>query len=130
MTAHFWIERAALWDQHLDEIKRRQIEASIVDDAKAIAGEHMGMLAKARKIASIELAKLLERTEGSSHANVRVGELTRLIDATVKLDRLIRGEATEIVETGDDLDFSNMPDEDLAQLHAMLSKAKGENAVH
>ena len=78
-----WDFRVREWDQHLDE--RRQETA--IDTVEEMSARH----AKAAN-AGIELA--VEVIEATSKEDVTLGEATRLLDTSVKIERLSRGAST------------------------------------
>jgi hypothetical protein len=117
---HFWEQRVALFDAYLDDIRLKERESLLRQSEREITSEHMEILAHSREIARRELAKLLATVEESAGEVVRTRDLIRLMDYTVKLDRLVRGQSTENVqESGPDL--SKLSDSDLAEIERKLN---------
>lgn len=129
MREHYWTERVAEYDRHLDDIRRREREAILRQSTKDITAEHMRILATARDIAHREISKLQATVVESAGEVLRPRDLFALIESATKLDRLIRGESTENVqESGPDL--SGLSEEELAALGSMLEKTSPEPTTH
>lgn len=114
----FWKERAAAYDDHLDEIRRAEIEAMHAEQAREVAAKHMALLADAREVSARELQKLLARAQESQLEILKPRDLIRLMETTVRFDRLVRGESTDNIDTGPDL--SHVDDERLAEIERLL----------
>lgn len=123
---HFWRERVAEYDRHLDAIELAEREALLAQSAREIAAQHMSLLHDARNVLSAELSKLLATVRASNLEVMKPRDLRALLETTVKLDRLVRGEVTERVEESTDL--SHLSDEDLAKLESLLTKGKTDDA--
>lgn len=123
MREHYWAERVAEYDRHLDGIRLREREAFLRQSAKEITAEHMRILAISRDVAYREIAKLQATVAESAGEVLRPRDLFALIESATKLDRLIRGESTEnIQENGPDL--SHLSEEELSALGSMLEKSE------
>lgn len=117
-----WNIRARAYDNHLSSFAVRCKEAEIAKSSKTIAEEHMAILADLRNVLQQEVAKLVEQSTSSAGGPVmRTGDMVRMLDSVVKLDRLVRGESTEKIET---VDLSHMSDEEL-ETYVELSKKAG-----
>jgi len=123
---HFWRERVAEYDRHLDGIMLAEREALLTQSAKEIAAQHMSILQDARQVLEQEFAKLLATVRSSNLEVIKPRDLRALLESTVKLDRLIRGEATERVEETQDL--SHLSEEELIQLENLLTNGKRDDA--
>jgi replicative superfamily II helicase len=123
MKAHFWKERADCWDMHLDGLRQETQRKLLEQATKEITAEHMEITALGRKVARKELEKLLVQVEAGAYNAIKPAELIRLMDNIVKLDRLIRNETTEKVESH--VDLSGVPTGDLADLEARLKAVLG-----
>lgn len=123
-----WEKRVRAYDAHLDGVFRGELEATLQQSAKEVAAEHMSMLAMARQICTLEFSKMLELTlKGGSApgAAMRVGEVIKLSEIVVKLDRLVRGESTENVAKSADL--SKLTDAELEVYERALSKVDADS---
>jgi len=120
---HFWGERVAEWDRHLDAIRVSEMESALAKSTREAMADHVQLVEQAKEIASRELEKLLATVKDSAVEVLKPRDLTRLLDSTIKLDRLIRGETTENVNV-DGPDLSHLTDEQLSALDSML----GNNA--
>lgn len=116
---HYWPERVAEYDRHLDAIRRAEREGLLAQTIREVTAEHAEVLADARDIVRRELEKLLATVRESAGEVVRVRDLIRLTELVIKSDRLIRGESTENVDTGPDL--SHLTNEQLTQIEGMLA---------
>lgn len=118
---HNWKARVEAFDIYMDQKaveERRQIVGM---KAKEIAEEHMIILTRARKIVSRELDKLLEASNSDDMAGtIKPSELTKLLEAVIKFDRLVRGESTEKTDTG--VDLSKLSLDELREFEKMQRK--------
>lgn len=103
---HRWAERVKAYDMALDAIVQEEKEAILRKSAKEMAADHLALVQDAHELASAELSKLIQASrENTMHGLLKPGELIKLIDAAVKLGRLVKGESTENVAVTDgDLD--------------------------
>ncbi len=120
---HFWRERAAEFDRHLDEIRIRTREAALAQSSQEVAAEHMAILSRLRDVATQEAEKLLATVRESDGEVLRTRDLIRLVEGVTKLDRLVRGESTERVDV-EGPDLGGVSDEDLERAAALL-RGKG-----
>jgi hypothetical protein len=118
MAAHYWAQRAALWDEHLDGVRQDTIRSLLEQRTEEISAEHMEITALGRSVVRREMEKLLSDVEAGAHSTLRPGDLIRLTEAIVKLDRLMRGESTEKVDTH--IDLSGASSEELAAMESRL----------
>lgn len=119
--AHRWRERAAAWDAHFADIRDAERAALLAQTTREVDAEHMNACASLRQVAITEALKLLEDSKQSPTAKLHPRDLTRLLDVVVKVDRLIRGQVTEIVSQT--YDFTKLTDAELEQAEKILSKA-------
>jgi len=129
-----WVERAAAYDEYLDELAREQNEAEIIKMRKNHALLASQMITKAAK-------RLLTMPE----EEITAADLVRLVDVGVKIERLSRGESTEnkqisgettlkhtgavTVKATNELNLSDLSDEELAQLEGLLEKLHPESDI-
>lgn len=119
-TEGLWAERARAFDTHCAKVKNEEIEALVAHSAREIMAEHLAMLADAREVLGIELEKLLAQTKGSEYNALKPRDLTNLLDAVIKFDRLLKDQATEKVETT--LDLSKLSLEEIRELERLQGK--------
>lgn len=102
---HSWVERCAAYDAHVDTILRTEREGVLARDARENVTAQLSLLEDAQELVAREVAKLLERSQAVESAGVviKTSDLIKLMDASIKLGRLIRGESTENVATKVDL---------------------------
>lgn len=82
---YHWPERAKSWDDHLDQINREAQEK-----ARREMGERHATLAVQMQ------EKLLARLKELDPADLSPGDVAKWLDAAVKVERLSRGEPTDI----------------------------------
>lgn len=82
-----WVERVKAYDDYIDRKKRAEREKAIVDMAERHA-----------KLAVAFQQRVAERLMKFSPDELTPGNLARWLDVAVKLERLSRGEPTEIEE--------------------------------
>jgi hypothetical protein len=123
--AHAWAERAAAWDAHLDGIRQEEAEAQVREDAQAALGRHKKLLRMAYDLADRELSKILEASRATdAPGTVKMGELVRLLDSVVRLERLLHGQTTESISAN--LDFGALTVEELRQIQTKLKEKKDD----
>lgn len=117
-----WNERTLAYDRHLDTIVREERETLLAQQARDIAADHMALLADAKDFVAREVKKYADMSKETDMPTLPVNAVAKLLEATVKLDRLIRGESTEKVEESS-IDLSKLSPEELEQLAALYAKA-------
>lgn len=118
----FWCDRARHWDEHLDAIRRQTIEDVTKQTAEDVARRQLRLTMNMQELASLEVDKLLDisrRSDAPGLVNVR--ELVRLAGVGLRLERVIRGEVTDRVETKGNL--GDLSAEDLRELRKLQQKA-------
>lgn len=119
---HNWAERVNAYDAALETITLEERTRVLQLAARDVAMDHARMLADASELVSRELAKLVDASRNSDSIGLlRPAEVRRLLETTVKLDRLVRGQATENVKT--ELDVSKLSIDEVRTLEKLLSKA-------
>jgi hypothetical protein len=86
-----WVERCQAYDDYLEQQDRLQQEK----ERQEMRKRHAKIAVLGQNIAVKGLEKLLARVQEDEKA-VAPADLTRLFDTTVKVERLSRGEPTEI----------------------------------
>lgn len=126
-NAYAWRERVREFDRHLESIKDEEREALLKEDARDTTAQRLRILASAKSLAGRELAKLdrLSQESGEMPGPFTLAQITRLVDVSVKLDRLERGQSTEHIET--DFDFSKLTPEERAHYQELLKKVSRED---
>lgn len=116
---HYWPQRVAEYDRHLDDINRAEREACLSKSSREAMADHIAMIEQGKEIAMRELEKLLATVKDSAAEVLKPRDVIHLLDATIKADRLIRGEATANVNI-DGPDLSHLTNEQLAALDEMI----------
>ena len=126
-----WVERCTAYDEEIERQNREQQEQAILKMNKDHADLAAQMVRKAAK-------RLLTIPEEELSA----ADIVRLVDVGVKIERLSRGESTEnkqisgettmnhtgavSVKATNELNLSDLSDEELAQLEGLLDKLHPE----
>lgn len=108
-----WQERCIAWDKSLQEIEYK----TAVKERKKMAKRHIA-------IAMSMQAKAVEALKQIDVSKLTPGEIIRLFDTSVKIERLSRGEATFINSNKDDNNDKQNASDILATI---LEKAWNEN---
>lgn len=94
-----WFERVEAYDNHLQRIRQKEIDAFVKQNAKEVAAEHMAVLRDAREFAAIEISRMLERARRNAiDGALKPAEVFRLYELALKYDRVYRDQANDIVE--------------------------------
>jgi len=80
-----WVERAKAYDDYVEKLKRKEKEKAIKEMAERQA-----------RIAMAFQEKIIERLQSIDPAELTPTELARWFDVAAKIERLNRGEPTEI----------------------------------
>jgi hypothetical protein len=86
-----WVERCQKYDDYLELERRFQQEK----ERRAMHERHARVALLGMNVAVKGLESLLTKVQ-SGEGTVAPGDLTRLVDVSVKVERLARGEPTEI----------------------------------
>ena len=123
--AHDWKARTAAYDGHMDSVLQGEREAIMKVSAADLATQHMELVADAYEIAQRGLESLVQASRETEAAGLlKPGELIKLMEeAAIKLGRLVKGEATEIVEDKGP-DFSSLSLDELRKLRELQAKTK------
>lgn len=125
---HNWDDRVKAYDAHFDKLSVEERERIYARAAKEIATDHMMILADMREFLFGEWRKYVEASRSTEmHGLAKPETLVRMAETVVKLDRLVRGESTENVNTKTEIDTSKLSLDELRTLEGLLSKA-GKNA--
>ncbi len=119
----WWQARAALWDEHLAQIRTSTIERVTEETAEQAARRQVLLARRMQRVADKELSKL--EAMGSENAfpllEVTARDIARLGTNGIRLERLVMGEATERV--AEVMDLSALSLDELRQLRALQDKA-------
>jgi hypothetical protein len=120
--------RVAAYDAYLDKARVEEREAIVRQTAKEIAAKHMLSLHTAQAVLDREMNKYLEQSKATdSPGLIKPGELIKLMDAVIKLDRLVRDQPTDI--TSNRLDLSKLSPKELLAFEALTLKARTEQPL-
>jgi hypothetical protein len=88
-----WVERALAYDDYLD----REVRKAALEERKVMAARHVEIAKIGETIVIASLQRILEKARDPTNPQVlSATEATRLFDISVKIERMARGEPTEI----------------------------------
>jgi hypothetical protein len=117
-----WQLRAKAFDNEVHKRFQDSVLQYVEDTAVEYGKRHIQILTKTGVLAERELNKLIEASMQSEGIGlIRTRDLIRLIEQTVKLERLVRGDSTEKVEI-DNLDGLSI--DELHKLKQLQKKAQ------
>lgn len=123
-----WDSRVRAYDAHVERILLEERDQLLRQHASEIAAEHMAMLQTARDITQRELDKLLRKVgEDDEYSHLKPVEITKLMEAVIKYDRLIRGETTE--NTEHKIDLSSLSLEEVRMYERLKEKVYGSSTT-
>lgn len=117
-----WIDRARAWDQHLIRMRHASTEEIYGQEGKEVAKAYLDTIRAQKMILDDQVDKLAKECLERDSVRLKPNEIVRLSVETLRAERLLRGQATEIV--GEELDLSQLSDEELAAYEALTSKAR------
>jgi hypothetical protein len=121
---HNWASRVLAYDKEFDSISVEERKKAFAMAARDVALEHMLILADARELVQREVQKLVMASrDGDAPGLMRPAEVRKLLETTVKLDRLVRGDTTENVGVKDSVDVSKLTIDEVRQLEKLMRKA-------
>ncbi len=125
-VSHSWRKRVIAYDLELDRRKH-------IGDLKAVEGMRRRQTKLAldlQDLGGTELAKLIKSAKKHTKAStIDTSLVLKLIEAGSKLERVVRGEPGEIIEThtGDAPDLSGLTLEELRVMRRVREKLKAGN---
>lgn len=93
-SANNWVERAAAWDAEQDRILRQEQ----IKDIKKMRKRHADTGALMVAVAQKALQKMIDPKTKELKEDINANELSRLVEVGSKLERLSRGDTSEVVE--------------------------------
>jgi hypothetical protein len=120
-----WKERVAEYDAHLDDIRRAAIEAQLAESSRDVAAHTMSITSRAREVVEIALQNLLDRAQKNELFEMKPNEITRMLQVTAQLDRLLRGESTEKIDLPV-RDLSHLSDAELDEIERLMEHDEGD----
>ena len=110
-----WQHRADKWDQAQAEVETK----AILDERAKMARDHLRLLNKARMLADRHLESRLDLLDDDA----KLGDVVRLMDKAITLERLVMGEATARVEQAEAWDLESLDEDELELLAKLQAKA-------
>lgn len=122
-----WRDRAVAFDRYLDAYLVAERMEVLAEDDRQRTAEQLRVTITSRELVLSELRKQLLVARASETSTMRMADLIKLIETSIKMDRLVRGEATEILSTkAAPLNFDHLTDEELAALEKGLGRDPDE----
>lgn len=121
---HEWAARVRAYDRHVEKIRLSERDALIQQDEAELTANRLELIRDAQELVQLELAKLLHmsRRSGEAPLSLNLSQLTRLFEAAIKCERLVRGESTEKIEV-ETSDFDSLSLDELRTLEELMRKA-------
>ena len=116
-----WRDRCAAWDRTKDRHRRR----AALEDVAKMRDRHIKLSTSVQSLAASELAKWLKETKKNKKITIEVGDLLRVLEAGVKLERISRGEPDTIQEQRQEMDS----DEKRSSLAGLLKSPTAMKAL-
>lgn len=118
-----WEFRAKAWDTYLNRLRTEEIELATRETAREMAGRHAATWRLMFDMLARELDKWDKKSKASKDTPVfETKNLIKNLAEATKAERLIRGEATEVVK---DEDLSMYSQEELEKLRELEVKRQG-----
>lgn len=94
-TKNDWVARAEAWDDYLDAVNRAQQAADVVEMNRVQATTGRNVLTLVNRQLR-EWSEALDADGNAKSLGLSPSELARLLEVSVKVERLARGEATTV----------------------------------
>lgn len=119
-----WAERTEAYDVLTDRIIQTQRKKTIERHTDEATADQLAMLAKLDEVISREVEKLLTASTGQNGVGlIKTSDLKGLIEASIKMRRLLTDQTTEKIGT-ESTDLSDLSVDDLVTLREELLKKK------
>lgn len=109
-SAHAWVARAEAYDAHIDALAQRKQQAEVLK-----------MRTRHAQLATAFQNKVVERLQTLNSAELTPTQLAQWLEASVKIERLSRGETSASLGLRLDRPVSSLSDEELDALIEQLS---------
>lgn len=126
-----WVERVQAWDNHQDQVRREEVLKAERRAGREMVKRHLQISTSMQRLASVELARWINKV-GANGDNPNMeqppelspAQLQQLLDYSVKLERLNRGEPEKIERVQLDDDVDQLSEQELERRIARLLKAR------
>lgn len=93
-----WADRATAYDAYKDKQEREEAEKTRLEAVRKMQENHLALAQNMQLLAATELKKIMDRAKQHAKRTILTPQqVTKLIDAGTKLERLTRGEPTDNV---------------------------------
>lgn len=124
-TKHKWRARADAWDTHLDKAARDEEIAAV----REMRRRHISLGLQLQR-ASAQGLRILRIAMAADSERINLTQIVQLVRAGTEIERLSRGEPTEIAETRGPppttLDLSVLSVEQLRLFRSLIALARGQ----
>lgn len=117
-----WYERARAYDQDLLRLRKEELDRVYQLSGAEVAQQQLDVIALGNSIVADQFEKLARRCLDTDSPYMRPADAVRLRAELFREERLVRGQATEIVESEQDL--GKLSDDELAELDRLTRKAR------
>lgn len=97
-SAWGWVERAAAWDDNADRLQRERNQLEIQEARQAMLRDHLSVGKAFVQVAAMGLQQYDGASGSKKIAQLSAGELARMAQTGVQIERLSRGESTQRIE--------------------------------
>ncbi len=119
-----WVDRVHLYDRYLDRQRHEVVLDALAEDARDVANRHCQIARDAYEAAHSVVREWIARVDrGEKLEGWSPNEVRGMIKDMIMLERLVRGESTERVEHGVQINLSNLSPEELETLRTLEAKA-------
>lgn len=118
-----WSPRARAYDEDLAKHHKTELDALYSKDGAEVAKQQLGMIALKNAIVEDQLEKLARQCLDRDSTVLKPGDIIRLRREAFLEERLVRGQATAIVDG--ELHWENLNDQELALAEQLFAKLKG-----
>lgn len=119
-----WYERAAAYDQDLANQRKAELDRVYKTEGAELAKQHLDVIRLGYTLVEDQLEKHLVEAKDRTSSSKKLGEIVKLRGELFREERLVRGQATEIVDQ--ELDLSKLDDQELELLDQLRKKARKE----
>lgn len=117
-----WASRVKQYDDHLSGLAIAERESLVKQGAHEVYEQQLIILAELRQLVQREGLKWLDYSRSMQGPSIlKAADFRNLVETTIKLDRLVRGESTENLASGGDM--SKLTPDELWKLRELQKKA-------
>jgi hypothetical protein len=116
-SKHRWVGRVAEWDREKDRVEKDRVaRAAQLSEIRAMQKRHVDIALLMQALGATELKKRATVATTQPTTTLETDEAQRVLEAGVKLERLTRGEPTDVQATQNDTTIHEAPVDDFLAL--------------